>query len=149
MTGITPVWPAFLGHLDEFFQSLAHRITLVHFRQILKRHEIIIRFDNGYGLKLLPAPSAGNEEVFEMLVLRFHGPKIKDQKLAQYAPVPELNRGNLEEILDLCKQVSLLLPRQTSGKDGSSQEGDVARKRSLAPRCLPPSPGRHGLGRCV
>jgi hypothetical protein len=149
MPGITQVWQASFGHHDELFQSLAQRITLVHFRRILERQEIIIRFDNGYGVKLLLAPLAGNEEVFEMLLLRFHGPKIRDHKLGQYAPVPELNWGNFEEIIDLCKQVSLLPPSQTSGEHGSNQGGDAAKKRSLDPRCFPPSPGRHGPGRCA
>jgi hypothetical protein len=138
MTGISQVWPTSFRHHGELFQSLAHRITLVHFRQILERREIIMRFDNGYGVKLLLAPPAGNGEVFKMLLLRFHGPKVRDHKLGQYAPVPELNWGSFEEIIDLCKQVSLLPPRQTAGEEGFNLEGDEAKKHSLGPRCFPP-----------
>jgi hypothetical protein len=148
MEEMTQVWPTW-AQQDEFFRSLSRRIILVHLREILERPQLIVRFNNGYGVSLLLAATAENEEVFEMEVLRFHGPGINDHKLAQYTPVPEFNRDHFEEIIHLCEQVSLLPQSQTARQEGLNQGAGGGRRRSLFPRGLPRSPGRHGPGRCA
>ncbi|RJR32637.1 MAG: hypothetical protein C4567_18355 [Deltaproteobacteria bacterium] len=95
------------GRSKEIFRTLAADIVLIHHRQVPAETQIIIRFANGYGAALLPLSTGKDAPILEMLVLRFHGPKINDHKLAQYAAVPEINRGNFREIMELCRQVSL------------------------------------------
>ena len=107
MEGLNDVIPCLLGQGEEVFRTLAPQIILIHHRQVLAKTQMIIRFANGYGVALLPVSPPGDDPVLEMLALRFHGPKINDYKLVQYAPVPEYNRGNLDEIMELCRQVSL------------------------------------------
>jgi hypothetical protein len=94
------------GHHGAFCRTLAAQGALIHCRQVLEENQIAIRFENGYGVIILPVPL--EEEVFEMLLLRFYGTGINDYQVAQYAPIPELNRGGLDEIMDLCKQAALL-----------------------------------------
>ena len=101
-------WPFFFWNHERFFQTLAAQIVIVHFRQVVEKNQIIIRFENGYGVIILPISQEKDDEIFEMLVLKFYGPKINDYQVTQYAPICELNRGNFDEITDLCKQVSLL-----------------------------------------
>jgi len=97
---------SYFWHHDEFCQALAAQVALIHCRQVLEENQIAIRFENGYGVTILPVSL--EEEVFEVLVLRFYGAGINDYQVAQYAPIPELNRGDFNEIIDLCKQVALL-----------------------------------------
>lgn len=148
MEGMTQVWPT-LAQQDEFFRSLSPRIILVHLREILERPQLIVRFDNGYGVSLLLAATEGNGKVFEMEVLRFHGPGINDHKLAQYTPVPEFNRDHLEKIINLCQKVSLLAQSRTVGEDGLNQAAGRERRGCLLPGGYPPLPGRRGPGRCA
>ncbi len=105
MKSVTHSRPSCFWHRHELFQALAAKVVLIHFRQAWGENRMIIRFENGYGVTILPVSL--EEEVFEMLVLRFYGAEINDYQVAQYAPIPELNRGNFDEIMDLCKQVSL------------------------------------------
>ena len=113
MEGLNHDSPSLVGSVEEVFRALAPQIILIHHRQVMTEIQLIIRFANGYGVALLPVSPAGYDPVLEMLVLRFHGPKINDYKLVQYAPVPEFNRGNFEEIMALCRHVSLLRPNRT------------------------------------
>ena len=106
MEGINHSRLSYVRHHDEFCQALAAQVALIHCRQILEENQIAIRFENGYGVTILPVSL--EEEVFEVLVLRFYGAGINDYQVAQYAPIPELNRGDFNEIIDLCKQVALL-----------------------------------------
>ena len=92
---------------EELIQTLAPQIILIHHRQVLAEMQLIIRFANGYGVAIHPVSPAEDDQVLEMLVLRFHGPKINDYKLVQYAPIPEVTRGKGDEIRELCRQVSL------------------------------------------
>lgn len=93
-------------HHDSLCQILAAQVALIYCRPGLEENQVAIRFENGYGVSILPvSPEA---EVFEVLVLRFHGTGIHDYQLAQYTPIPELNRGDFDDIIDLCKQVALL-----------------------------------------
>ena len=97
---------SYVWHHDKFCQALAAHVALIHCRQVLEENQIAIRFENGYGVTILPVSL--KEEIFEVLVLRFYGAGINDYQVAQYAPIPELNRGDFDEIIDLCKQVALL-----------------------------------------
>jgi hypothetical protein len=103
-----------LGKGEKVFRTLAPQIILIHHRQVLEETQLIIRFANGYGVALFPISPPGDEPLWEMLVLSFHGPKIKDHKLLQYGPVPEYNRGNIDEIVELCRRAALLPPNRTS-----------------------------------
>ena len=102
---------SYAWHHDGFCQALAAQVALIHCRQVLEENQIAIRFENGYGVIILPV--SREEEVFEVIVLRFYGTGINDYQVAQYAPIPELNRGRFDEIIDLCKQVALFSPGST------------------------------------
>ena len=93
-------------HHDRFCRTLAGQGALIHCRQLLEENQIAIRFINGYGVTILPV--SRQEGVFDLLVIRFYGMGIDDYQVAQYTPIPELNRGYFDEIIDLCKQVALL-----------------------------------------
>jgi hypothetical protein len=105
---------------NNFCQTLADQVALIYCRRTLEKNQIAIRFENGYGVTILPVPL--EEEVFEVLVLRFYGKGINDYQVAQYAPVPELNRGDFEEIIDVCKQVARLpISKARTGFTGGAQ----------------------------
>ena len=121
-----------VGHHDEFCQALAAHVALIHWRQVLEENQIAIRFENGYGVTILPVPLEA--EVFEVLVLRFHGAGLNDYQVAQYAPIPELNRGDFDEIIDLCKQVARLpISGAKTGCTGHTKT--KGRNKELARRC--------------
>jgi hypothetical protein len=122
------------GNAEELFQTLATQVILIHHRQVFAETQLIIRFANGCGVALLPVSPAGCDQVLEMLVLRFHGPKIDDYKLMQYAPIPEFNRGSYDEIMDLCRQVSLL-PKSRTLTGCPAQPVIKVRKREWERRC--------------
>jgi hypothetical protein len=94
------------GHHDTVCQTLAAQVALIHCGQVWEEDQLAIRFENGYGVTILSV--SREEEVFEVLVLRFHGTGINDYQVAQYAPIPELNRGGFDEIIALCTQVARL-----------------------------------------
>ena len=119
-------------HHGAFCQTLAAQGALIEGRQVLEENQIAIRFENDYGVTILPVPL--EEEVFEMLLLRFYGTGINDYEVAQYAPIPELNRGGFDEIIDLCKQVALLPIRKA--RTGSSGPGEGKRVRQKNDQAL-------------
>ena len=120
------------GPHDEFCQALTAQGTLIHWRQVLEKNQLAIRFENGYGVTILPVPLAA--EVFEVLVLRFYGEGLNDYQVAQYAPIPELNRGDFDEILDLCKQVARLpISKAKTGSSGQAPQFFGGEHRQLAP----------------
>ena len=132
MEGINHSRLSYAWHYDEFCQALAALVALIHCRQILEENQIAIRFENGYGVTILPVSL--EEEVFEVLVLRFYGAGINDYQVAQYAPIPELNRGDFNEIIDLCKQVALL-PISKARTGSSGQARGKVRNEKLPRRC--------------
>jgi hypothetical protein len=118
-------------HHGAFCHTLAAHGALTHCRQVLEENQIAIRFENGYGVTILPVPQ--EEEVFEMLLLRFYGTGINDYQVAQYAPIPELNRGDFDEIIDLCKQVARLpISKSRTGSSGQA-EAKVCDKKTTRP----------------
>ena len=116
---------------NELCQALAAQVALIHW-QVLEENQIAIRFENGYGVTILPVSL--EEEVFEALVLSFYGAGINDYQVAQYAPIPELNRGDFDEIIDLCKQVALL-PISKARTGSSGQAKAKVRNNKLERRC--------------
>jgi hypothetical protein len=111
---------AYAGHHDTVWRTLAAQVALIHCGQVLEEDQLAIRFENGYGVTILPV--SREEEVFEVLVLRFHGTGINDYQVAQYAPIPELNRGGFDEIIDLCTQVARLpISRARTGSSAPAQ----------------------------
>jgi hypothetical protein len=121
-----------IWHHDGVCRTLAAQVALVHCRQVAENNQIAIRFENGYGVVVLPISL--EEDVFEALVLRFYGTGINDYQVAQYAPVPELNRGGFDEIIDLCQQVARLPMSKT--RTGSSGQGQARVSRQELPsRC--------------
>ncbi|MBU4233839.1 MAG: hypothetical protein L6277_02955 [Desulfobacterales bacterium] len=132
MEGINHSRLSYAWHHDELCQALAAQVALIHCRQVLEKNQIAIRFENGYGVTILPVSL--EEDVFEMLVLRFYGAGINDYQVAQYAPIPELNRGDFDEIIDLCKQVALL-PISKARTGSSGQVKTKVRNKELERRC--------------
>ena len=119
MDGINHNRLSYVWHHDELFQALAAQVALIHWK-VLEKNQIAIRFENGYGVTILPVSL--EEEVVEALVLRFYGAGINDYQVAQYAPIPELNRGDFDEIIDLCKQVALLpISKARTGSAGQAK----------------------------
>jgi hypothetical protein len=108
---------------EEVSLTLAAQVALRHLRRVLEEDRITIRFQNGYGVTICQAATEKQGEILEMLVLRFYGAGINDYRVAQYAPIPELNRGNLDEILNLCQHVALLPPsRAITGYSGRKRQ---------------------------
>jgi|GEM_PF-6334782 hypothetical protein len=108
MEGLNHDGPPLSGNYQELFQILGPQIVLIHHRQVLAATQCLIRFANGHGVAILPVALAEGGSAWEMLVLRFRGPKINDYVLVQYGPLPEYHRGDFQEIMDLCRQVSRL-----------------------------------------
>ena len=131
MDGINHNRLSYVWHHDELCQALAAQVALIHW-QVLEKNQIAIRFENGYGVTILPVSL--EEEVYEVLVLRFYGAGINDYQVAQYAPIPELNRGDFDEIIDLCKQVALL-PISKARTGSAGQAWVKVRNNKLAGRC--------------
>ncbi|MEW6387312.1 MAG: hypothetical protein AB1491_07340 [Thermodesulfobacteriota bacterium] len=104
--------PLLIRQQDDFSQALAALGGLVQLRQVLRENSLTIGFANGYGVTLTPVAGEGDEEVLEMLVLRFSGAGVGNFRVAQYIPIPELNRGSYSEIIDLCQQIAALPPRK-------------------------------------
>jgi hypothetical protein len=134
MEGLNHCSPSLWGRGQEIFRALGPQIVLIHHRQVPEEKQLIIRFANGYGVALSPVSPPEDEPLWEMLVLRFHGPKIKDGKLAQYTPVPEFNRGDFDEIMNLCGQVSLLPQNRTLTLCPGQSETRI-KKGELEKRC--------------
>ena len=125
---------SYAWHHDGFCQTLAAHVALIHCRQVLEENQIAIRFENGYGVTIVPVSL--EEEVFEMLLLRFYGTGINDYQVAQYAPIPELNRGGFDEIIDLCKQVALLpISKARTGSSGPAK-AKVSNKKLAGPAVI-------------
>jgi hypothetical protein len=123
---------AYTSHHDAFCRTLAAQVALIHCGQVLEENQIAIRFENGYGVIIRPV--SREEEVFEVLVLRFYGTGINDYQVAQYAPVPELNRGGFDEIIDLCQTVARL-PVSQAGTGFSGQAPAKLSHKKLPRRC--------------
>ncbi|MEW6660384.1 MAG: hypothetical protein AB1424_17195 [Thermodesulfobacteriota bacterium] len=113
MEGLNYGGPPLSGNYQALFQTLGPQIVLIHHRQDLEETQCLIRFVNGYGVAVLPVFPAEDDPAWEMLVLRFRGPKINDYELVQYGPLPEYHRGDFHEIMDLCRQVSRLPQSRT------------------------------------
>ena len=98
----------------EFLQPIDPYIVVMHEEFNQEGDILIIRFQNGFGVKILRLVIEGQTpSFFVVMVLKFHGSKIKDHKLAQYNSVPEVNWLNgQEEITELCQQVSSLPPNR-------------------------------------
>ena len=131
MEGINHSRLSYVGHHDELCQALAAQVAFIHCRQVLEENQIAIRFENGYGVNILPVFL--EEEVFEMLLLRFYGTGINDYQVAQYAPIPELNRGGFDEIIDLCKQVALLPVSRAKSVSSGPAKAKVCDKKMTRP----------------
>jgi len=110
-----PLW----WHQDELFQTLITMSGLNRLKEILKGRRILATFDNGYGVIMNPVLPEGEEELFDLIILRFFGAGILDHRLAQYLPIPEWNRGDFEATIDLCLRVSRLPQR---GKQPAAQD---------------------------
>jgi hypothetical protein len=103
LSGLPPFWPDPV----EVFAPIADCITSKDVRSIMGgRHQAIIRFRNGYGVKVFRYLDS---KIFELIVLRFRGPAINDYELAGDTPVPDLSLAfTNEDILGVCKEVSVL-----------------------------------------
>ena len=95
---------------SEFVRHIDPYVALMHKEPSREGDILIIRFQNGFGVKILRlALEANPASLFAVMVLKFHGPRIKDYKLAQYSAVPEVNwLDGHEEIIELCQKISCL-----------------------------------------
>jgi len=102
LSGRPPFWPDPV----EVFGPIADCITSKDVRSIMGGHQAIIRFRNGYGVKVFRYLDS---KIFELIVLRFRGPAINDYELAGDTSVSDLTLAfTNEDILGLCKEVSVL-----------------------------------------
>jgi hypothetical protein len=134
MEGLNYGCPLLSGNYEELFRTLGPQIVVIHHRQVLAARQCLIRFQNGYGVAITPVAPAGDDPAWEMLVLRFQGPKINDYALVQYAPLPEYHRGDFQEIMDLCRQVSRL-PQSRTLSLCSPPAAARIKKREKEKRC--------------
>jgi hypothetical protein len=91
----------FMAHIDP-------HIVIIHEDAGTDRDTCIIRFTNGFGVKILkPMLDVDNPSLFVVMVLKFHGSRIRDYQLAQYTYIPEVNwlEGHAD-VLELCREVS-------------------------------------------
>ena len=95
---------------EEFLEHIYPYIVVMHEECNREEDILIIRFQNGFGVKILQLVIEEKPpSLFVVMVLRFHGARIKDYKLAQYSSIPEVNwLDGQEDILELCRQVSSL-----------------------------------------
>ena len=95
---------------SELIEQIDPYIVIMHEECSQEGDILIIRFQNGFGVKILRlALESKPPSFFVVMVLKFQGPKIKDFKLAQYSSVPEVNwLDGQEEIARLCQEVSCL-----------------------------------------
>ncbi len=94
---------------EELLQSLASHILLINQEERETGHKIILRFQNGFGVEILPPSSAvGKVPFFKVLVLEFLGSRIKDCKRLYHA-MPKINwADNNEKLIQFCQQVACL-----------------------------------------
>lgn len=96
----------------EILDHIVPHTVVMHEECSREGDTLIIRFQNGFGIKILRLALEGkNPSLFVVMVLKFHGARIKDYKLAQYSSIPEVNwLDHHKEIADLCQKVSSLPP---------------------------------------
>jgi len=94
----------------EFLDHIVPYTVVMHEECSQEGDILIIRFQNGFGVKILRlALEEQNPSFFIVMVLKFHGARIKDYKLAQYIPIPEVNWLNEhDDITKICQKVSCL-----------------------------------------
>ena len=95
---------------QEFIDQIDPHIVMIHEDSSREGETLIIRFTNGFGVKILK-PELANDPpaIFVVMVLSFLGARIKEYKLAQYTSIPEVNwLIGQEEIIKLCREVSSL-----------------------------------------
>ena len=112
--------PPLLWHESDLFRLLTTPQGLTRLKQIMKENEILTTFANGYGVIIIPILLEEGNEIFDMTVLRLHGAEILKHRVAQYLPIPELNRSNFSETIDLCLKVACL--PQEAGTTRKSKE---------------------------
>jgi hypothetical protein len=95
---------------QEFIDQIDPHIVMIHEESSREGETLIIRFTNGFGVKILK-PEIANDPpaIFVVMVLSFLGSRIKEYKLAQYTSIPEVNwLTDQEDIIKLCREVSVL-----------------------------------------
>lgn len=97
-----------LNDLNSIFNTLAEYVIAMDIKSVSNSHQAIIRFHNDYGVSILPLLTRNGRKLYEILVLKFHGPGFNDYKIAQYATVPEINWVYDDDVLGVCRQVYLL-----------------------------------------
>jgi len=102
-----PVW----WHQNELFQLLKTTLGIRQLKKTMKENRILATFANGYGVIIKPVMLESGGEIFDLTVLRFYGAGILNHRVAQYLPIPELQRRNFDATIDLCLQVSRLPQR--------------------------------------
>ena len=133
-----PLW----WHQNELFQLLKTTLGLSQLKEIMKENRILATFANGYGVIINPVMLESGGEIFDLTVLRFYGVGILNHRVAQYLPIPELQRGNFDATIDLCLQVSRLPQRgeqpspQGTGKpqraDGLAVRDDYGKRAAFS-----------------
>ena len=133
-----PLW----WHQNELFQLLKTTLGLSQLKEIMKENRILATFANGYGVIINPVMLESGGEIFYLTVFRFYGVGILNHRVAQYLPIPELQRGNFEATIDLCLQVSRLPQRgeqpspQGTGKpqraDGLAVRDDYGKRAAFS-----------------
>jgi hypothetical protein len=99
-------WPKLWPPPDVFFGPLAGSITCLHSRSLLVEYQIIVRFKNRYGVKILQ--SRLHEGLYGVTALRFYGSKLEEHDLVYDSHVPDLTWCfTSEEVFMLCEEVAL------------------------------------------
>lgn len=98
----------------DFLDHIIPYTVVMHEECSQEGDTLIIRFQNGFGVKIMRLELANQTpSFFVVMVLKFHGARIQDYKLAQYVAIPEVNwLDKHEDIARLCLKVSFLPPNQ-------------------------------------
>ncbi len=101
-------WPTYWPDPTELFAHGAESIASIDAHPVMGGYQAIIRFANGYGVKIHRYSLC---KIFEMRFLKFFGPSINEYELADDTPIAYLTLAfTNEDIFAFCEQVSLFEP---------------------------------------
>jgi hypothetical protein len=89
---------------EKFLDRLDPHILIIHEEPTKTEHKLTLRFQNGFGIEILQSFLRGEPPVFELLVVKFLGARMKDFEPIRCLEADWFNSP--EEIIHLCQQVA-------------------------------------------
>jgi hypothetical protein len=102
-------WPLSWPDLNLVFGPILPYITAIDVRSVLAATQVIIRFDNNYGVSIFRDDESDNM-FYEMTPLKFYGERISEyENCYNRFPLDDLDWGYAkDDILEFCARISLL-----------------------------------------